>query len=355
MARRSKAVKRGIPWIFTIMVLTFTFSGCISYETVEYRYGLSDQVENAKYVNGEVVQTSVGENTAVELQLRNRDTLFGDIVEAVVYIENFGDTSFDFLPSNVMLVTVSIEEPNKSITANPNSASQLSFPIGFFHRVETARGVGPDLYSLYVANATRNRSGTAIGGVGTYLSGGTIGEAIIAQNQANAAAAARRSQFEGTFNTTRQELLGRYTIAPGSAISGGVGFARTLDVWATSKIENEADLSSFSEGSGDHPIHQLQIYPWAGNRQILDPGSAGYTSALDFYTSALYDLDSLNFDYIRTWDVRLNDVVILMAPTIENRMDWVSEEYKQYSLRSYILVKADADVHIFPIMTWDSK
>ena len=180
----------------------FLLSSCSTVVGKAYRFVLDENDPISRYVDGSVVQTSVQSHSAVEMSL----TTGKDFFTVNLYVQNIANKAFNFGPANVRMM---VFDQRKGLTYD----SSLNYLY---------EGMAPEVYADYLA---RRRSGYAssTGMVSAYLSGATIGEAIIAQNQLGVEVEDISHYRVSEEKSIRKELIGLTTVRPGEALSGGVG------------------------------------------------------------------------------------------------------------------------------------
>lgn len=351
MSENSKKRWRGLVGAVVMLAALTSWMGCATYvqESRRYRHGLSQNASNAHYVDGDVVHTSIGEGTAVELRLNKRDNTFGEtVLEADIYVENLSDARFDFGPDDVIYVRVQESYLDRDVLERDEYTGRLAE----FVFAEYWKGVPPDMYAVEIAEITPDGVGSAIGGLGTALSGGTIGEAIIAQNQANAAAAARINANRSQVTTTRQELIDVYTLRPAEAVSGRIGFGHVTRLEYTNTYDSRDDAMQSPDGfivTADSQVEYGSSFPRRGRDLESSSPDDGNWQRLSEINSQIQsgNLEKTlapalavgsEFAYLTLWDT-----FYFYHPQDEVFDDRVN---------AYIFVRTGEEIHRFRILSW---
>ncbi len=305
-----------------ITLLVFVLGGCLSmmgydYEQKYFSVGLDPDAPIARYVDGEVVHTRIGRQSAVELRIRTRESTFYEqgIVEAELYVENISESSrFDIGPEDVVYL---------ELTSSPTAGGGYAMVY---------RAVEPDRYADFVASVTPDGGSGAQGGLSSYLMGATVGEAIIAANQARADQAQQRATNRDQVTTTQQELLRLNTLRPGEAVTGAIGF----ECICTSAVDDGGAF--IVEGDDNHRV-DLPESLTASSRSLFS-GEEIQSDPID----ALYKVPA------QPW-LRV-DVEGEFFLTPQNPMQIAfAEDQPVPQKRPVILVRAGEDVHAFFLTT----
>lgn len=221
ISRSAISLRMCIKFLVVSVAMLLTVSCATTY--LVGRQTVDPDAENVTFTDDQPIYTSEIEGSVLEFQFVPRETVYwgrdslGEPIQGSFFLQNLSNSAFDYRPGDVWLV----------VWAEGQSSAE---DFGGLVAVYLYRGA--DDIAFYVEDIARASARpdyvNTTGGYYTYLSGGTIGESIIAGNQARAerARAQRNAQAQQTRITEALDefLLGRTTIEPGELISGGVGF-----------------------------------------------------------------------------------------------------------------------------------
>lgn len=219
----SSLFSRGV--LFQLLVTAIAMLSTVSCATTYLagRQSVDPEADNVTFMDDVPVYTSTIESSALEFQFVPREAVYwdrdhmGEPIQGSFFLENLSNENIDYRPSNVWLIVWAEGESRRE-------------GVGGLVWISLYRGT--DDIGSYVAEIAKESSRpdyvNTTGGYYTYLSGGTIGESIIAGNQTRAANAAARRDAQARRAQISEELdeflLGRSTVRPGESITGGVGF-----------------------------------------------------------------------------------------------------------------------------------
>lgn len=251
-------------WGLLVLLVIVVLSGCTTTGTARVFHEMNPDADNARFVDGQVVYTSVLPSSAVEMRLRDNQNT-GFIID--LYVENLSDEEYNFGPADVRFVRIVASQGKFDTWAGAGTR--------YRRHVSVYWSSEPDAYSEAYADAAAESVQGTTGGVATYLYGGTIGEAIIASNQVSAEVQRKRAERQATAEQTRQSFVGLTTLRPGESVAGGFGMVHRRSfryLWADIVRGNRWGDEVWYELSPERPV----IYTGYSTANMYVPGEAGY-------------------------------------------------------------------------------
>ncbi|MGL1894702.1 MAG: hypothetical protein OCD02_23990 [Spirochaetaceae bacterium] len=297
---------------YVLFFFTLILSSCISIPNMpefaaSKMYSIYYSNKESEYFHdGKSLQTNVGEDSYIELQLAEQNRIKGlQTLQANFFLLNTSTKMIEFIPENIFIVTIikgkSTAPENINMSQDTmvltTDGPQITYENAEQYIITQATSrISEYAHQVSEMEASKDFSGVpSFTGLETFLFGRSIRESIIAGNQRisalNAVERSYEEEKQQISNQIDEFLLGRSSIKPGEGVNGGIGFdafSSTIvteiivdDTWR--QLWNESyNFSIPSKAKNGLPLMAQSLEKLDFMRQIIE-GMRQYRNDLNPY------------------------------------------------------------------------